>query len=96
MFTAKPDSHVALYDFMNGAERNEASLTRQEGVKKLAFRYRWFTRAPRREGKDALNVDWIGAAIADAKGKVACDGAFLTSRKISRETAAAIAACARA
>ena len=46
LFTAKPDSHVALCDFMNGAERNEASLTRKEGVKKLTFRYRWFTGAP--------------------------------------------------
>ena len=58
--TAKPDSHVALYDFMNGAEFDEASVTRKQGRKKLTCRYRWFTGAPLREGKDALNVNWIG------------------------------------
>ena len=69
LFTAKPDSHKALYDFMNGAEIEEMSVTRKEGGKKLTYRYRWFKGAPLREGKDALSVDWIGLTIFDAKGK---------------------------
>jgi hypothetical protein len=96
MLTAKPDSHVALYDFMNGAELDEMSVMRKEGPKKLTFRYRWFTGAPLREGKDALNVNWIGVTISDAKGKVTYDGAFITSLNISPENVADIAACARA
>ena len=96
LFTAKPESHIALYDFMNGAEFDEMSLVRKEGRQKLTFRYRWFTGAPLREGKDALNVDWIGVTIADPKGKVTYDGAFVTSLKVSRENVAEIAACARA
>src|SRR6266446_4776530 len=54
LFTAKPQSHIALYDFMNGAEPNEMSVARKQGRQKLTFRYRWFTAAPLREGKDAL------------------------------------------
>ena len=96
LMTAKPDSHIALYDFMNGAELDEMSVTRKQGRKKLTFRYRWFTGAPLREGKDALNVNWIGVTISDAKGKVTYDGAFVTSLKVSPDNVAAIAACARA
>jgi hypothetical protein len=85
LFTAKPESHKAIYDFMNGATLDEVSITRKEGSKKLTHRYRWFSAAPLREGKDALMVDWIGLAISDAKGKVTYDGAFLTSLQVTRE-----------
>ena len=96
LMTAKPDSHIALYDFMKGAELEAFSLTRQEAGKKLTQRYRWFTGAPLRDGKDALIVNWLGVTISDAKGKVTYDGAFLTSLKVTRDNIAEIAACARA
>jgi hypothetical protein len=96
LFTAKPESHKALYDFMNGATFDEISITRKEGAKKLTHRYRWFTAAPLRDGKDALMVNWIGVAIADAKGKLTYSGAFVTSLPVTRANVAALAACARA
>jgi hypothetical protein len=96
LFTAKPESHKALYDFMHGAEIEEVSIVRKEGAKKLSCRYRWFTGTPLREGKDALHVNWIGVTIADPKGKITYDGAFVSSLKVSRENVAEIAACARA
>jgi hypothetical protein len=96
LMTAKPASHVALYDFMNGAQFEQASVMRKLGRKKLTCHYRWMTAVPLREGKDALNVNWIGLTIADASGKVTYDGAFVTSLNVARENVAAIAACARA
>jgi hypothetical protein len=96
LFTAKPDSHVALYDFMNGVKLDEVSVTRKEGAKKLNYRYRWFIGAPLREGKHALSVNWIGVTISDAKGKITYDGAFVTSLNVARDNVADIAACARA
>ena len=96
LFTAKPDSHKTLYDFMNGATLEEISQTRKEGARKLTYRYRWFSAAPLRDGKDALNVNWIGVTIRDARGKTTYDGAFVTSLEVTRETVAEIAACARA
>lgn len=96
LFTAKPDSHKTLYDFMNGAALNEREIVAKEGAKKLTCRYRWFLGAPLREGKDALHSNWIGVTITDAKGKVTYDGAFVTSLDVSRENVAEIAACARA
>ena len=96
LFTAKPDSHKTLYDFMNGAACDELSIPRKEGGKRLTYRYRWFSKAPLRDGKDALIVNWIGVTICDAKGKATYDGAFVTSLEVSRENVAEIAACARA
>jgi hypothetical protein len=78
LFTAKPDSHKTLYDFMNGAALDERKIARKEGAKKLTYRYRWFKGAPLRDGADALNVNWIGVTITDAKGKVSYNGAFVT------------------
>jgi hypothetical protein len=81
---------------MQGAAIDEVSVTRKEGGKKLTYRYRWFTGAPLRDGKDALNVNWIGLTISDAKGKTTYDGAFVTSLEVARENVAEIATCARA
>jgi hypothetical protein len=96
LMTAKPDSHIALYDFMKGAELEGMSITRKEEGKRTTCHYRWFTGAPLRESKDALSVNWLGVTITDAKGKVTYDGAFVTSLEITRENVAEIAACARA
>jgi len=96
LFTAKPESHKALYEFMSGATLDQLSVVGKEGARKLTYRYRWFTGAPLRDGKDAIAVNWIGVTIADAKGKITYDGAFATSLDVSRETVAEIAACARA
>ena len=102
MFTAKPDSHKALYDFMQGAELEELCVMRKQGAKKLNHRYRWFCAAPLRSfdnrsgGKDALSVNWIGLTISDTKGKVTYQNAFVTSLPVARDTVADIAACARA
>jgi len=102
-FAAKPASHKTLYDFMNGAQIEDRSVTRKEGAKKLTSRYRWFAgvplregKVPLREGKDALGVNWIGPTIFDAKGKPTHDSAWVASLKVGRENVAQIAACARA
>ena len=59
-------------------------------------RYRWFSGAPLREEKPALDVSWLGLTVFDAKGKAVYDGAFVTSVALTRENVAEIAACARA
>lgn len=96
LFTAKPQSHKTLYDFMQGAALEELSQTRKEGAKRLTYRYRWLSGAPLRDGKDALTVNWIGLTIFDAKGEAVYDGAFITSLPVTRENVVEVAACARA
>jgi hypothetical protein len=96
LMTAKPESHIALYDFMRGADIQERTVTRKQAGKKLAYRYRWFSGAPLRDGNDALAVNWLGVTISDANGKVTYDGAFVTSLAVSHDTVAEIAGSARA
>ena len=96
LLTAKPSSHKALYDFMQGATIEERTVTGKVAGKRLAYRYRWFEQAPLREGKDALLVNWVGVTITDAEGKTTCDSAFVTSLPVTRDTVAEIVACARA
>jgi len=96
LLTAKPASHKALYDFMQGAEFDEHTVTQKTNGKRLTCRYRWFEGAPLRGGKDAILVNWIGITVTDAKGHVTYDNAFVTSLPVTRDTVAEIVACARA
>lgn len=96
LLTAKPSSHKALYDFMQGATLEERTVTQKIAGKRLTYRYRWFEQAPLRDGKDAMLVDWIGVTITDANGKVTYDSAVVTSLPVTPDTVAEIVACARA
>ena len=96
LLTAKGSSHKALYDFMDGAVIEEHTVKQKAPGKRLTYRYRWFEKAPLRDGKDGMLVNWIGVAITDAKGKVTYDSAFVTSLPVTRDTVAEIVACARA
>ena len=96
LLTAKPTSHKALYDFMDGATPEERVLKQKVAGKTLTYRYRWFSKVPLRDGEDARLVDWVGVTIADAKGKVTYQNAFVTSLDITRDSVAEIVTCARA
>jgi hypothetical protein len=96
LFTAKPDSHKTLYDFMSGATLDELQLRRKDGARTVTVIYRWFIGAPLRDGKDALHANWIGMTIVDAKGKQTYANAFVTSLPVTPQTLEEIATCARA
>ena len=96
LLTAKPSSHKALYDFMQGATLEERTVAQKIAGKRLTYRYRWFEDAPLRDGKDAMLVAWFGVTITDANGKVTYDSAVVTSLPVTRDTVAEIVACARA
>ena len=96
LLTAKPASHKALYDFMQGAQSNEHTVTQKTTGKRLTYCYRWFEDAPLRDGQDAMLVSWIGVTVTDAKGHVTYDNAFVTSLPVTHDTVAEIVACARA
>jgi hypothetical protein len=96
IFTAKPASHKALYDFIAGAQasRHEEKVRRRNV--KQTLRYRWIEAVPIRDGKDALSVNWIGFEILDAKGKVKYSMAWVTSLPVFKQNVAEIVACGRA
>ncbi len=96
LFTAKPESHKTLYDFMSGATLQALQIRRKDGARTVTITYHWFNGAPVRESKDALDVNWIGMTITDAKGKQTYANAFVTSLPVTRQTVDEIATCARA
>ena len=97
IFVCKPDGHKALYDFMKGATPDRhVVIEKHPGNKRLTYHYHWIENVPLRDGKDALNVNWIAVTITDAKGKKTYDGAFVTSLPVSKDSVAELVACARA
>jgi hypothetical protein len=96
IFTCKETSHKALYDFIEGAPKEQREdKVRKRGVTEI-FRYRWIENVPLRDGKDALTVNWVGFQILDAKGKVKYTMAWVTSLPVSKDNIAEIVACGRA
>jgi hypothetical protein len=97
LFVVKKDGHKTLYEYVDGAPLDQRTVTeRKPGRRSLTYRYRWINGVPLRDGKDAMNVNWLGVTIADDKGNVTYDGAFVTSLPLTAENVVEVAACARA
>src|SRR5664279_4276247 len=95
IFTCKPGSHAALYDFIDGAEPFRHTEKVANRKTKDTHRYRWFEAVPLRDGKDAMLVNWIGFEIFDAKGRVKYSMAWVTSLPVTKQNVAEIVACGR-
>ena len=95
IFTCKPKSHKALYDFIDGAEPFLHEEQVRKGKITDTFRYRWYNQVPLRDGKDALPVNWIGFEILDAKGHSKYSMAWVTSLAVTRDNVTEIVACGR-
>lgn len=80
---------------MQGAPRDEHTITQKVAGKRLTSRYRWFESAPLCHGKDGRFINWIGVTVTDAKGKVTDVNVFVTSLPVTRESVAGLGACAR-
>jgi len=96
IFTCKESSHKTLYDFMQGADKQEYSVNVRERAKTDMYHYSWFENVPLRDGKDALHANWIGLQITDNKGKIKYSTAFVTSLAVTKENVAEMVACGRA
>ncbi len=96
LLTAKPSSHKALYDFMQGASIEEHAVKQKLGGNRRAYCYRWFVQAPLRDDQGAMLANGFGVTITDAKGKVTYGNAFVTPQPVARDTVAELGVCARA
>lgn len=97
LLVCKPDSHKILYEFLQGAELERHTATERHPAKApRTYSYRWIQGVPLRDGKDALEVNWLAVTITDAGGKTTYSGAFVTSLAVTRDNVAEIVACARA
>jgi hypothetical protein len=96
LFVVKKDGHKTLYEFIEGASLGQRTvIERKPGKRSLTYRYRWIEAVPLRDGEDALTVNWLRVTIADEKGKVTYDSAFVTSLPLTADNVVEVAACAR-
>jgi hypothetical protein len=96
IFGCKPSSHKTLTAYLTGVELDYFSETVGVGSAKRVHRYRWMQAVPLRDGKDALDVNWLEIEIATPKGKVTYKNSFVTDLAVTRASVAEIAACGRA
>jgi hypothetical protein len=104
IFVCKPDSHTALYKWVN-------LLQPQSGLHELKQRikndkghwenhtYRWANGVPLAEGDDALKVNWCEVTITKGTGadeKTVYHNAFITDFEITEANVAWIVATGRA
>jgi len=96
IFTCKETSHKALYDFIDGAEVERHEVRVRKGKTHETHRHRFIEKVPLRDGKDAVQVNWIGFEILDAKGVVKYKTALVTSLPVTKSNVVDIVACGRA
>lgn len=100
IFTCKPDSHPALYEWVDDLTRNGsvASLTsaRRIGKKHFTDTYRYVNQVPLRDSDDALMVNWCELVTTAEDGKVLFRNAWASSHHVTRDNVAALASAGRA
>ena len=96
IFTCKETSHKALYDFIDGAEVERHEVRVRKGKTHETHRHRFIEKVPLRDGKDAVQVNWIGFEILDAKGVVKYKTALVTSLPVTKSNVVDIVACGHA
>jgi hypothetical protein len=100
LFTCKPDSHGALYEWVADFERNGnlnvLTRTRWTGKRRLTDSYRYVNQAPLRDTDDALMVNWLELTTTDQDGKVVYRNAWATSHRIIDANVEALAEAGRA
>ena len=100
LFTCKPDSHSALYEWVADFERNGnlniITRTRRMGKRLLTDTYRYVNQVPLRDTDDALMVNWCELTTTEQDGKVIYRNAWATSHNINEDNVDALAAAGRA
>lgn len=99
IFVCKPDSHTALYSWVNLLQQPElGTLTTRVkvGAHFHTYVYRYANGVPLAEGQDALKVNWCELTVTDHRLKVIYHNGWVTNLKITEQNVVAIVAAGRA
>ena len=97
ILVCKPESHKTLYSFLDGIELNSKTVTTTKRKQKRVLSYWFMNEIPLKDGKDALNVNWIKIQEKDKKsGKVIYTNTFITDHYITATNCHEIADAGRA
>lgn len=99
IFTCKAASHRRLYEWINPlkAAGKLAVVERTLKVKGKPYRYRcqYINQIPVRDGKDALQVNWLSVEVLDKQGKRVYSGAFISDHMLSEQNVVEVAQAGR-
>jgi hypothetical protein len=96
LFVCKPDSHKTTYEYLVGVEVPSLSKSVKRGKKRFTYTWRWMPGVPIRDGKDALEVDWLEIVIRDSNGKITYRNSFITDLPVGADNVEDLAAAGRA
>lgn len=96
LFVCKPDSHPAIEEFRSGIVLDTLSERRRHGKKWTTCRYQWLCGVPLRGDTQAMDVNWFGVEISDAKGKITYRNSFITDMPVGRDNVVVMVAAGRA
>jgi len=100
IFTCLPESHTALYDWLNyldgigEVKTLEISLWHRRS--KEIYRYRYVNQIPLRDTQPALEVNWCELTLTrQSDGKVLYQNAFITCHDLTAETVPSVVSAGR-
>jgi len=96
LFVCKPASHKTLQEWLDGVDLPKRVVPIKRGKKRFTYTYRWIEAVPLRDGDDAMTVNWLEIAIADAAGEVTYRNSFVTDLPVNADNVVEIAAAGRA
>jgi hypothetical protein len=96
LFVCKPASHRTLQEWLDGVDLPKRVVPIKRGKKRFTHTYRWIEAVPLRDGNDAMTVNWLEIAIADAAGEVTYRNSFVTDLPVNADNVVEIAAAGRA
>ena len=96
LFVCKPDSHKTMNEYLTGVEVPSLSRKVKRGKKSFSYTWRWMLGLPIRDGKDALEVNWLEIAIRDSNGKITYRNSFITDLPVDADNVEELAAAGRA
>ena len=88
LFVCKPDSHKLLGEYLTGIVLPSRSQIVRHGKKRATHGWRWMENVPRRDGCDALRINWLEITIRDSSGKVTYRNSFVTNLPVNRANVA--------
>lgn len=100
IFTAKPDSHKTLYEWLTPLQHTQhittVTVTRRHGKKKWIDTYRFINHVPLRDSEDALWVNWCELTSTQVNGKIVYRNSFITDHLISTDNVVSLVKAGRA
>ena len=96
LFVCKPASHKTLYEWLDSVEVTQRVVALKRGKARVTHTYRWMEGVPLRDGDDAMTVNWLEIAIADAKGNGTYRNSFITDLPVNADNVVDLAAAGRA